>query len=93
MSEQAPARPRRSRGEKKFPPVTSDASVVVYLPRAESELRRGLRAGDESPARGFIMYQHTDKEQSKEELARPEENSRACDCEIQISQSATRKQN
>lgn len=33
-----------SRGEK-FPAVTSDASVVVYLPRAESELKRGLRAG------------------------------------------------
>lgn len=29
----------------KFPAVTSDASVVVYLPRAESELKRGLRAG------------------------------------------------
>lgn len=33
-----------SRGEK-FPAVTSDASVVVYLSRAESELKRGLRAG------------------------------------------------
>lgn len=42
---QRAGRPRRSRAEaRSFPLVTFDASVVVYLLRAESELKRELRA-------------------------------------------------